>query len=263
MKSQPLSAGIYLTIPGEPGEHASLDDFIAAGTALRKTLKHVERCVSAGESRLDLRVSELKVSSALLSVMPNTESGDCELWDEVQFVHRDTFARLEKGDKTLDSRLDYMALSAFEGFITPLKRGKASLSVDGVTLSERFIATLHEVMEPIPPTKGSVVGMVEELNVHGKHTFVLFPAIPDSEVQCVFQECDYPLVHSAIRKHVTVFGTLTYGRGRAFPVKAKMDSLEVHPTDSEIPTLASMEGMLIGEKHGESVSLVRAMRDEW
>ena len=42
-----------------------------------------------------------------------------------------------------------------------------------------------------------------------------------------------------------------------------MDSLEVHPTDSEIPTLASMEGMLIGEKHGESVSLVRAMRDEW
>ena len=118
-------------------------------------------------------------------------------------------------------------------------------------------------MEPIPPTKGSVSGVVEQLDVHGKCTFSLFPANETNDIKCVFHIRDFEQVRSAVRRHVTVFGTLHYGVGRPFPVKAKMEKLDIHPDDSALPTLASMAGMLRGHLKHDSISTIRAIRDEW
>lgn len=115
----------------------------------------------------------------------------------------------------------------------------------------------------IPPALGSVSGMVEQLDVHGKHTFVLYPPVPGIEITCRFHKKDFEKVHAAVKKHVTVYGLLTYGLGQSFPVAVRVDAIEQEPDDSELPSLIDMEGMLDGEGIGESNSVIRSLRDEW
>lgn len=113
------------------------------------------------------------------------------------------------------------------------------------------------------PAMGSVSGKVEQLGVHGKFTFVLFPPVPGSEITCTFQPKDFDQVASSVKHQVTVYGTLHYGLGQSFPVLADVDHIEQEPDDDELPSLLDMEGMLEGEEIGESTSVIRSLRDEW
>ena len=258
------AAEIYLSVPGQPGAHAPFADFIEACSALRSTLRHVERCVTGKKPSLELEVTELEHSSGRVRTSPRIRDAKDRATSRDTFrVHRDTVRSLQAGDKSLDPRLDYAAVYSFSEFAPPVKRGRSAVAVTGTTLSSVFLETLEKVLEPVGPALGSVGGVVEQLDVHGKHTFVLFPPVPGNEVKCSFRPEDFEKVRAAVNRNVTVYGLLHYGRGQSFPVKAIMDDIEIEPDDSDLPDLLDMEGMLEGEGIGESTHVIRSLRDEW
>ncbi|MDZ4685289.1 MAG: hypothetical protein SH850_09375 [Planctomycetaceae bacterium] len=254
------TAELYLYAPENPGQHAPLADFNEACAALRKTLRHVERCISGKDASLEFEVSEVTVASLNLRTAPSTRNPDVfSLASETIRVHRETFKKLQGRDRSLDPRLDYNAVLSFNDFSPTVKRQKVAVAVDGVKLSQDFIDTLGKVLRPIKPSFGSVSGIVKQLDVHGKHTFVLFPPMLGSDVKCSFQPEKFETVRAALKRHVTVFGLMHYGLGRSFPVTADVDDIEIHPPDSELPSLLDMEGMM----EGETTTVTGSLNDEW
>jgi hypothetical protein len=70
-------------------------------------------------------------------------------------------------------------------------------------------------------------------------------------------------VREAIKRNVTVWGKLDFEPENPFPHRVAVTRMELHPPDSELPTLAELKGMAPGCAGGlTSVDFVRALRDE-
>lgn len=263
--SAQLTSEVYLSVPDHPGQHAPLIDFIDACSALRRTLQHVERCISGGALSLEYEVTELSVSSAKIGTAPLPRNGQQEiLAAETRRVHSETMSKLQRGVKALDPRLDPTAIRSFGDFGKPMKRGKVQVQVDGVTLSLALLDNIEEILRPINPAFGSVSGIVEQLNIHSRNTFVLFPPGTNEAVHCNFPpEIFESKVRPGLKRNVTVYGLLHYGLGRSFPVTADVDDIEVHPSDDELPSLLDLEGMLQGLDRTTSHFLTGSETDEW
>ena len=108
-----------------------------------------------------------------------------------------------------------------------------------------------------------MAGRLESLNVHGKTEFSVYPPVLGVRVRCNFPEAMFGQVTHAIRRHVTIQGTLHYHPGRAFPSRVDVVSLSINPADDDLPTLHDLRRLGKWDTGGLSaVEFVRALRDE-
>ena len=111
-------------------------------------------------------------------------------------------------------------------------------------------------------SEGSVTGVVERLNVHDKNEFYLYPPLREAVV-CTFPEDMFEQVRAAIKRNVTVNGTLSYASDNAFPTKVRVKSLEVHPPNDQLPTMRDLSGSFKDAFGGKTaVEFLRTIRDE-
>lgn len=90
---------------------------------------------------------------------------------------------------------------------------------------------------------GSVTGMLESINVHGKREASLYNELDRRRVIVSFPEADYLRVHAALRRRVEVFGMLQEDAdGR--PLRLRMQDLEVLLSDDQLPSLGSLAGSM-------------------
>jgi hypothetical protein len=67
----------------------------------------------------------------------------------------------------------------------------------------------------------------------------------------------------AIKRNITVSGTLYFHQDKPFPDKVLVKNMELHPDDNELPTLGSLRGIAPNCSGGmDSVDYVRSVRDE-
>jgi hypothetical protein len=123
---------------------------------------------------------------------------------------------------------------------------------------------MHDItVETSTRTAGRVSGTLERVDVHETHEFVLFPPIEGVSISCQFGPELLDDVRRAIKRHVTVSGFMDYLPGSPFPRYVRVTSIEIHPSDEELPGLADLRGMARGCTDGmTAVEFVRSIRDE-
>jgi len=223
-------------------------------------LDRVQRRVT--DQKVRHRIVDLKTASATVTIEALTRNGDQRAAHQIYDTFTRTIAALETSGK-VDPRLKADDLKAFRRLAEPVLRGEKQVEVAGTTLSTRFVANIDEKLGKIVHSKGTVKGRLEKLNLHGRSEFTLYPPIGRHAVTCVFPEALFQTVRRAIQHSVTVSGLLTYRGDSPYPERVRVDSIEIHPSDDELPTLSSLRGLLPDATSGKtSVKFVEAIRDD-
>jgi hypothetical protein len=90
---------------------------------------------------------------------------------------------------------------------------------------------------------GSITGRLDSINVHGRHQASLWDELDQRRVTVTFAEADYEAVKAALRQRVELFGVIQEDAdGRA--VRLRMQTLEIQPSDDQLPTLGSLIGSM-------------------
>lgn len=92
---------------------------------------------------------------------------------------------------------------------------------------------------------GTVEGVLEKLDAHGKMQFVIYDVIDDRSIKCEVDEKQLSEAWSSFRKRVEVVGSVRY-RKDGMPVSIKASRIIPFPDSSQIPTLQQMRTLLAG-----------------
>lgn len=90
---------------------------------------------------------------------------------------------------------------------------------------------------------GTVDGVLEKLDAHGKLNFVIYDVIDDRAVKCEVSEALLPQAWDAFRRRVEVIGSVKY-RKDGMPVSIRASRILAYPDKSQIPSLDQMRALL-------------------
>lgn len=238
------------------------DDFRNFCDNLAKCLRKSESLVSTKPASIGYRLASLETASASVTLEALPPMNGRDYRDEVLSLFRDTVSNLE-GGMPVDPRVDRDALEAFRDLVTPLHRSTKEVWIENSRLTAHFEASIQRILGASIASEGAVSGILEGINVHNRTEFVLYPPIPGNRIRCSFPEELFDAVIHAIRRNVTVWGTLYHDKDKAFPHMVQVKRMETHPRDTDLPTLESLKGLAPGCTGGiESVAYVRSMRDD-
>lgn len=132
-------------------------------------------------------------------------------------------------------------------------------------LLSRGLIVCEKVTDIIGPdeiVEGSLTGMLEWLNIHNNNnTFHIYPITGPTKVNCHFTKEWRDTVINGIDKNVTVYGELRYKKRENFPYAVNVRHIEIHPDDSELPTLGSLRGMMVNQTGLGAADFIRSLRD--
>ena len=110
-------------------------------------------------------------------------------------------------------------------------------------LSLHLAANVGELLEGNIVEYGSVSGKLETLSERNGLKFVVYDALWDHPVNCLFKEEDMPRVMAAFRKRVEVYGEVRYRRdGRTTSVS--VEDFTQFPDAEALPTVQEVRGIL-------------------
>jgi hypothetical protein len=235
---------------------------------LQECLRETERCLTGRASRLTYLVKQLTSGNPAVGVLvakPTKKPSD--LPRRVAHEFRRTVSELERGERRRNPQLDHDAYGAYRKLGSLIQknddRSRPKLIVDGVVVTHSYLLAAEKAMEFEESSVGTVSGVLEKIDVHGRNTFSIYPPIGGRQVTCVFAEDMLTKVQGALRKSVTVSGTLHFVADRFLPSKVEVTDLEVHPAVEDLPTLTSLAGRLSLPGGGGALAAKGRMRDEW
>jgi hypothetical protein len=249
---------ITVSLKGPRGR-AELSSLANLTDVLRKCIANVARCV-AGREDVDFDISDLRIASAVISVIPVPNGVPEKVLAEVVSVMHATVAKLEHGGE-VDERLDFAALREFSRFSGLVKKSGTSLEFGRTRLSGSYVERIDALIQPYATALGSVTGRLEEFSIHNNSRFKIFPPIVGESVVCNFHRSELPEVLKAVDHNVTVYGKLHYARTKSFPSHVDVDTFDTLPDAEELPSLLDACGSLSGDTPSEK--MIRELRDEW
>lgn len=239
-------------------------DFRTFCAAVAECLYRSEAIVTGNKGQVAYRVAKLSLGSAkmtLEAVRTGRARGRDKRTQVIGFF-RKTVTAIQGGRK-IDSRLGVEDVQAFKKLAKPLKRHSKTVRIDGTTLTPAFEANADRILNDTVPTDGFVTGRLEKINVHERNEFVLFPPIQGYSIACRFGEGLLGQVRDAIKQTVTVNGKMHYAPDSPFPRLVDVRTMEIHPSDGQLPTLSELRGIGVGCTGDlTAVEYVRNLRDE-
>lgn len=245
----------------DDGGFVRFDDFTGFCRAVSRCLRRVDDVVRPEGSRIRYRIVEMEFASASMSleaIRPRTGRDDRAA---VVALFRETTSRLQLG-RHPDTRFTFNDLEAFREIVFPLNRHAKEVWVDGSRLTSDYVANIESILGSAIPSIGQVTGRLERLNVHDRYEFVLFP-VAGTRIVCVFDQSILEQVRMGVKRSVTVSGILYFQPDKLFPNRVRVQEMEIHPPDEELPRLRDIKGIARRcTGNMTSVEFVRAIRDE-
>ena len=234
---------------------------------IKECLRATERCITKKKPSLTYLVHQMTVGSpAVCTLKAKKPQRGIDYSREAFGLLRSTVASLECGDKKLDPRLDHDALRSFRKFgeigHRSDERDRCKLIVDRTPVTYSFLIAADKALEIQESSYGSVSGVLEKIDVHGRYSFAIFLPIGGHQVACSFHPELMHDVQAALRKTVTVYGKLHYVADRMIPIKADVDQIESHEPAEILPKLTAMAGCL-SHLSDDSLTLAGRIRNEW
>lgn len=241
-----------------------LNDFARLCDMLLRSLRSIEHDITHENPRAVFRIVELEAKSAAIGLVPAPSENERDVGLEVAEVWKGTVRALEIGEP-IDERVSFGSLERLREMHKPIWRRRGDghlLLVDGVALTDHFARRIEQFLHTPIKSSGTVSGLLAKLNVLNRNEFTLFPPVGKFHVVCHFDDSLIEKVRNSVKRHVTVKGTLYYREAQPYPVRADVNSITIHPENSELPRLSELRGIAPNAANGmESVAAVRALRD--
>jgi hypothetical protein len=258
---------LTFTIEGSDADkgRVTIDEFAHFCETIAKCLRRVESIVSdqPHPEKIRYRVVNLECASATvtLEAVREKKKGGTDRRREVVRFFRDTIAGIQSGN--IDPRVSTDDLQVFRELSEPLRHGARRVRIAGRPLLPSYAENIDKILTKYFPSEGFVSGVLERLNVHNRFEFILYPPVSGRKILCVFYDGQLETVRSAIKRHVTVHGTLFFQPDNPFPDRVHVKSIEVHPVDEDLPTLHDVKKLGKWDTGGiPAVTYLRAIRSE-
>ena len=225
------------------------DGRVVSVTALTKAMKgitaclhQVERCVTGNAPALRYGVQPLEEGSVIAGIvaLPPQVVG-VHIADETAALFRDTVAALETGED-IDERLDADAVVAFARLYDAVERRSGGFRLAAMEVTPQFRASANRILSGVEISTGSVSGAIRKLNATDASRFTLYSSLSTTGIKCHFPDRLFETVREAVRRHVTVSGLLHYNQRSALPEKVEVESLRIHPAETELPRFEDLRG---------------------
>lgn len=261
---------VGLTIEGlhEEGSRVRLPVLVNELQYLSGLLGRLDRHVSGGVAASTFRVVALSQSSPAtmeLEVVQNSGSPDTRGALVAEFTR--ALEKMDRGEVPV-----YLGRAMLEDFRNLAKPVGETLALATIKANGKSYDLTGELAKRIEHTLsgeevciGTVEGMLEQINLHrDANVFRIYPYIGAKVVLCTFPGNLRDLAISAVGTEVSVSGLLTYRLGEYFPHTIDVESIDIFPVESDLPTMDDLRG-LAREATGDlsSEEFVGRLRDDW
>jgi hypothetical protein len=114
----------------------------------------------------------------------------------------------------------------------------------------------------VSTVRGSVIGRVVAINLHGRREATLYDDLDGARVVLSFGEQLVEQIRSALRRRVEALGDVTEDEeGR--PLRVRLQQVELLPADEDMRPLAELVGLFPDLTHGQdSTEWIQGQRRE-
>jgi len=259
---------IELKLTGSPEDNGKvrLSEFREFLMNANSCLKQIDLVNSQeGKHTLYFRIADLKAESASITLEPVPYKPKIDNSELVLTRFTEDLTMIQE-KKQLPEKIDRDLLQFYKGLTSTLKKHVLHIQIIHPAGSVRLTRQLEDNIESLlgedVTSVGSMEGFLELVNVHKQNHFYIYPTITSQKITCIFQTEMLEKVGGALKRYVSVYGVLRYKRDDLFPYKIDVDSMEIYPPESELPSLASLRGIAPDATGGlESVTFIRKLRD--
>ena len=255
----------------ELGGDVRLGAFIEKLAAFKAALAETGSIVSRdGSPAVDFVVSELSHNSpAMVGVLP------ISLADKGQHAGRvaESFVTFLSQVRNRTARVD-SDRARLVGHLRKLVAGVGErferLWIDGpgfdpILLDDVVAKALDDALPDVRREFGAIKGVVKRYSGVGKQPyFKIVPPVGGVEIKCVFPLELLNQAAASVEHNATVEGELKSYEDDLWPHEVRVRHIEIHPLDSELPSLSELAGSATGAT-GElsAAEFVRELRNEW
>lgn len=255
----------------ELGGDVRLGAFIEKLAAFKAALAETGSIVSRdGSPAVDFVVSELSHNSpAMVGVLP------ISLADKGQHAGRvaESFVTFLSQVRNRTARVD-SDRARLVGHLRKLVAGVGErferLWIDGpgfdpILLDDVIAKALDDALPDVRREFGAIKGVVKRYSGVGKQPyFKIVPPVGGVEIKCVFPLELLNQAAASVEHNATVEGELKSYEDDLWPHEVRVRHIEIHPLDSELPSLSELAGSAPGAT-GElsAAEFVRELRNEW
>jgi hypothetical protein len=234
----------------EDGGDVRLGEFIEELNAVKNALKRTERLVVKSDAQaVDYKIVNLSHSSPATVTVAIT-SRDPVYRDTPRRISRRFTSALEmvRRSHRYAERLDSKTLEAFQGITAPTKKHISRITVTGernqsVQIDKQFERSLSRLLEGDESERDEIVGRVERVDIHNKNQFDIYPIIGATRIRCNAPSRLHGDVVNAVGRIVSVDGWALYRKDSQFPYAMKVEGIELHEKDENLPKMSDLHGI--------------------
>ncbi|MFO1169613.1 MAG: hypothetical protein U1E49_01440 [Hyphomicrobiaceae bacterium] len=257
---------IVFEIDAGEGRSVRLEDFEKELKALTDTLLSADNFAAPGVRLTEYFIKDLHHSTptVVLEARPVRPDADYRnavlttLFDGVN--HLSQSGRLPAGftAETIE-RLRDLSAPIGEGVKAATLKWGHRTAVVSVDLKDK----LKKIRVSDDTEDGEIDGLLEQISIHGKPTFRIYPVVGPEAVTCEYATARTEEVKAALGKYVYVSGKLRYRRGAKFPYRVRVEEMHVLDEAGQ-PSLIEIKGIAPDATGEESTEeFLRRLRDGW
>ena len=253
---------VSVTIRPSGGDDQSLAavDFVKQLDAIRLLIG-----MSEHRSETDARIVRMHMNSPATVVLESVRcdglaSNPLRFFSGIEAVVLGGEAPPEFDRPVFDALKDFSAAIGKSVRSATIQVGGKSILID---LEAR--KRIEGVFGPDSSSEGTVDGMLEVINVHGKkNTFGLYPVVGSSRVSCKFEENLLPEVRPNLGRYVQIEGELKYRWREKFPYEAFANKINALDDWDDQPSFIDILGLAPNATNGlPSEEFTRKERHGW
>ena len=256
---RPDQVSVVIRPSGGDDNSLSASDFVKQVDALRQLLS------LSAKAGCDARIVKMHMNSPATVVM-ETIAPDSSAVNLTSYLEGIEAIALTGAAPRDFSRPVFEALKDFAAVVG---RGVRSATIEGAGKTILIDVAARKRIESAfgedTSSEGSVDGMLEAVNVHGKsNVFALYPVIGAARVNCKFADGLLASVRPALGKYVIIRGELKYRWREKHPHEALAHAIEVQEDWDNQPSFIDLLGMAPHATGGiPAEDFVRNLRNGW
>lgn len=229
---------------GKAGSEVRTTAFLKAARIFLDLLREVESSFTKGEkTSLDWFISDLRPGSALMALDAPSEKPLGYSKDDVAKATVEGVRELHRS-ATRPARFNDRALGKVLDLTTMLRR-----ETNGIKLAAREVdcevesevaANIAALLDVPFQEWGTVDGVLKMISLAGPARFSVYDVVTGRAVTCHFEDEHLDQVTNALGKRVSVYGLLGYSADGHLRTARDIISIDVYPTDDQLPTTDEM-----------------------
>lgn len=253
----PEFVSVVIHPSGGDDQPLSATDFIKQVEALRQLL-----ALTGDQDDGETKIVKLHMNSPATVVMDPPASGKVmeRFFNGLRSVALDGAAPSDFGRPVFEALKDFAAVVGKGVRSAELQFAGGTICIDAAARRR-----IESVFGADTVSSGSVDGMLEAINVHGKkNTFALYPIVGASRITCKFDDRLFQDVRPALGKYVIIEGELRYRWRDKFPYEAVATGLKIMDDWEDQPSFTEIIGMAPNATDGAtSEEFVKSARYGW